>query len=198
MPLLNLSREQLLGMFQQLLPRGRVWPRAPDAMQARSLLPLMGIYERLIARDNNLVADAFPGTAYELLPDWEKSLGLPSQCSGLADTIQGRQAAVVARFTSTGGQSRAYFISVAAALGYTVTIAEYRPSRLGSMRMGDRMQSAEWAHVWAIQAPATTVIDFRMGRSALGERFRVWGNTVLECELSAIKPAHTTLLFQYI
>ena len=198
MPLLNLTRAQLLGMFLQLLPRGRVWPRALDSVLARSLLPLMGTYERLIARDNNLVADAFPGTAYELLPEWEKSLGLPSQCAGLADTIQGRQAAVVARLTATGGQSRAYFISVAATLGYTITIAEYRPSRLGSMRMGDRMQNADWAHVWAIRAPATTVTDFRMGRSALGERFRVWGNTALECELAAIKPAHTILLFQYI
>ena len=197
MAVLDLTAERLLALFKSLLPRGRVWPRDIGTDMERALAGLMPTYERLAARDANLLADAFPPTALELLPEWEASLGLPDPCAGEAPTLQQRRAQVVARLTAKGGQSVPYFVSLAAALGYTVTVKEYGPSRVGFMRMGDRLQSADWAHVWAIQAPETTITPFRFGLSGMGERFRIWGNDVLECELRDVAPAHTILLFQY-
>ena len=56
-----------------------------------------------------------------------KTLGLPDDCSiGEVDTIAKRRAAVVSKFISTGGQSRTYFIGIARAIGYNITIKEYR------------------------------------------------------------------------
>ncbi|HWX48116.1 MAG TPA: putative phage tail protein [Roseomonas sp.] len=198
MAVLNLTAARLLELFKGLLPRGRVWPREVGSDMERALAGLVPTYERLAARDANLLTDAFPATAFELLPEWEFSLGLPDPCAGEAPTLQQRRAQVVARLTARGGQSVPYMIERAARLGYEVTVREYAPARLGVMRFGDRMQGPEWAHVWAIRAPATTITPFRFGLSSFGERFRTWGNDVLECELRAVTPAHTILLFQYI
>ncbi len=65
MPVLNLTVADLAGLFLRLLPRGRVWPKMLDAIQARSIAAIMPTYERLIARDNNLLIDAFPATSVE-------------------------------------------------------------------------------------------------------------------------------------
>ncbi|WP_197520275.1 putative phage tail protein, partial [Paraburkholderia tropica] len=55
-------------------------------------------YERSTSRANYLLIDSFPPTAYELLPEWESTLGLPDPCAGEAPTIPQRQAQVLARF----------------------------------------------------------------------------------------------------
>ncbi|MBP0492154.1 YmfQ family protein [Pararoseomonas indoligenes] len=191
------NAEDHLAAMKALLPRGAVWPRDNDSAISRVCSGIATTATRLRQRAGQLIVDAFPSTTYELLPDWERSLRLPDPCAGPAPSIQQRRAQVVARVTATGGQSAPYFVQVAAALGYAVTVKNYGPARLGHMRLGDRMFDARWAHVWAIRAPTTTITSFRMGMSGLGERFRSWGNEVLECELRARAPAHTILLFQY-
>ena len=180
-----------------LLPRGVIWRRDAGSDQGRVAEGLAAGAARLHARAVALLTDAFPATAYEQLPDWEETLGLPDPCAGVAPGLQQRRAQVAARLTAQGGQSVAYFIGQAARLGYAVQIREYAPSRFGSMRMGQRMQGPDWAHVWAVRAPLETITSFRFGQSGMGEHFRSWGNAVLECELRAIAPAHTILHFQY-
>jgi uncharacterized protein YmfQ (DUF2313 family) len=183
--------------LQALLPTGAVWPRETDAGLTKVVWGVAAIVARARTRALALMVDAFPATSYELLPEWEATLGLPDPCAGAAPTLQLRRAQVVARLTAQGGQSAGYYVAQAAALGYTITIREYAPARMGVMRLGDRMRDAQWAHVWAIQAPQTTVTSFRLGMSGMGERFRSWGNDVLECQMRSLAPAHTTLLFQY-
>lgn len=186
-----------LAAFQALLPSGRAWPRDPDAMQTSVLAGLMPTYERSNARANYLLADAFPPTADELLPEWEASLGLPDPCVGPEPTIQLRQATVLARFVGLGGQSVAHYMALAAALGFTITISQYTPFRCGQQRCGDPLGSPDWAFTWAVNAPSETVTIFAVGRSAVGEPLQSWGNAVLECELAAAAPAHTVLQFHY-
>ncbi|WP_387440546.1 putative phage tail protein, partial [Photorhabdus sp. RM105S] len=73
---------------------------------------------------------AFPATATIMLPEWEKSLGLPDDCGiGEIDTIPLRQKTVVSRLLRDGGQSKEFFINLAATMGYTITITEYRQAR---------------------------------------------------------------------
>lgn len=85
------SSADYLAALQALLPRGRVWPRESDATQTKALSGLAGVYERQNARSNNLLSDAFPITAYELLPEWESTLALPDPILGRDTTIQGRR-----------------------------------------------------------------------------------------------------------
>lgn len=180
------------------LPRGRVWPARDNlnCVQAQTLAPLMDTYSRLAARDAHLLVDAFPQTAYELLPEWEYTLGLPDPCAGTSPTLQQRQQQVVARLTARGGQSIDYFINFAASLGYPITITQFAPFRVGQT-VGQSLNGEAWAFAWQINAPTFTVEQFRVGRDTVGEPLANWGNTVLQCEMNRLKPAQTTLLFSY-
>ena len=183
--------------FQRHLPTGPVWPRDPETTQRAAIEALMPTYQRSWSLACDLPAETFPASCVNLLPEWEASLGLPDPCAGPDPTIAQRQAHVVARLTQSNGPSIPSLIAFAAALGYTITIQEFAPARLGVFRLGQRLQSTRWAHVWQITAPATMVVPFRLGAGRLGERFRTWGFTVLECEMQRIKPAHTILRFAY-
>jgi uncharacterized protein YmfQ (DUF2313 family) len=186
-----------LAALQACMPRGRVWPRESDSTQSKALSGLTQIYERHNARANHILDEALPSTTYELLPEWEATLGLPDPCAGPSPTIQGRRAQVVARFTNSGGQSVPYLVKFAADLGYTITITQFTPAKAGMLKAGQPLCGPDWAHAWRVNAPINTIHPFVAGSSAAGEPLSSSGNAVLECELQAIKPAHTTLFFKY-
>ncbi|ABE29933.1 hypothetical protein DR64_726 [Paraburkholderia xenovorans LB400] len=193
----NLTADDFLLALQALMPRGRVWPRDADAVQTKTLSGCAPTYVRLTNRANELLVDGFPATAYELLPEWESSLGLPDPCAGAAPTIPQRQAQVVARFANSGGQSLAYFIEYAASLGYTVTIEQYIQARAGLLKAGDPCCGYDWNFAWKITAPFQSFTYAVAGAMGAGDPLVAWGNDVLECELRAIKPAHTIPIFAY-
>lgn len=193
----NYSAADFLRAFQALMPRGRVWPREPDAVMTQVMSGLVQSYARVTARSNELLVDAFPATSIELLPEWEATLGLPDPCAGESPTLQARQRQVVARLTNSGGQSSQYFIGYAKNLGYTVTVTEFTPFRAGQQRAGSPCGNQDWAFTWQINSALNTVTSFRAGQSGAGEPLAAWGNAVLQCELSEIKPAHTYLNFAY-
>lgn len=180
-----------------LLPRGRLWPRDDDTLQFAILKGLCLTWDRLTARANNLLVDAFPLTTFELLPEWEETLGLPDPCAGPSPTVEGRRAQVVARFAAEGGQARAYFISFAGALGYTIDIQNFAPFRAGWNRAGDPDYGEAWAYTFAVTGQLNQVQWFRAGIGAAGEPLAYWSNTVLECEMNTVKPAHMVLIFEY-
>lgn len=180
--------------LQALMPRGKVWSNDLDGIQAKVLGSLAPTFRRSGARGLALLVDAFPASAIGLLPEWEESLGLPDPCAGEAPTLQARQRQVVARFANAGGQSLPYIIAFAAALGYSITITQFQPFRCGQSRAGDHLGTADWAFHWTANAPLETISYFRAGQSACGEALADWGGNVLECELAAIKPAHTTMV----
>lgn len=187
-----------LKAIQSLLPQGLVWPRDPDAVQTKALSGLAPSYERNTTRANYLLVDAFPATTYELLPEWELTLGLPDPCAGTSPSIQARRAQVVARFSNGGGQSAAYFVQFASNLGYQITVESFAPARAGQSVCGDPCNGVDWAFAWAVNVPLSTVTTARAGQSAAGDPLASWGNAVLECEIGALKPAHSTVMFQYV
>ncbi|HDR9510656.1 phage tail protein [Burkholderia cepacia] len=190
----NFKAADFLKALQALMPRGRVWPRAQDAIQTNALSGLAPSYERQTARANYLLVDAFPATTTELLPEWEETLGLPDPCAGPAPTLQQRRSQVVARFANSGGQSIQFYIDFAANLGFEITVTQFAPFRVGQNRAGDPVYSEAWAYAWRVNAPAVTISYFRASQSAAGEPLATWGNSVLACEMRAIKPAHTEVI----
>jgi uncharacterized protein YmfQ (DUF2313 family) len=197
MPLLIYSAQEYALQFQRLLPRGRVWHRGLGMVEDADIEVLMPTWSRLQSRLNDLIAEIFPCSTLELLPEWEASLGLPDPCTGPLPTLQQRVAAVCAKFSARGGQSKNYYIAVAKALGFTITITEFAPFRAGINRTGQPLYGEDWAYTWRINASANTIIYFQTGLSTTSERLREWGNQLLECVMEAIKPAHTVLQFGY-
>jgi uncharacterized protein YmfQ (DUF2313 family) len=193
----NFTAANFLAAMQALLPRGRVWPRDADAVQTQVLSGLAPCYERQTARANYLLIDSFPSTTYELLPEWESTLGLPDPCAGVAPTVQQRRTQVVARLTNVGGASIPYIVGFAASLGYAISITQFAPARVGQSRVGQPLCGVAWAFAWQINASLNTIVRSRVGAAAVGEPLAAWGNAVLECELRAVMPAHTIPIFSY-
>lgn len=193
----NFTAADFLNALQGLMPRGRVWPRAQDAVQTKVLSGLAPSYERQTARANYLLVDAFPATAYELLQEWEQTLGLPDPCAGPAPTIPQRQSQVVARFVGSGGPSIAELIQFAENLGYTITITQFVEARAGQLHAGDPCCKTDWSFAWQVNTPLNTIVFGKAGAMAAGDALTSWGNAVLECELRAVAQAHTILIFAY-
>lgn len=198
MPTPDLRADEFFSALQSLLPQGPAWPRETGTIQGEVLGAVADRAAAQHARIRTLAeAEAFPAAALEMLADWERAYGLPDGCGGEGDSLAQRRGALLARIAERGGQSRAYFIAVAAALGYDVTIEEIRPFRAGISRAGDPAYGADWIFTWRMMAPETTVTEFRAGISTAGEPLRAWGNERLECVIRRIAPAHTTVLFSY-
>ena len=187
-----------LTQIQALLPVGGAWPRDAGATLTSLLTAVADEMARIHNRSADLVEESDPRGAVELIQDWETETGLPDACMAeVATVLQERRAAVHAKLTGRGGQSPAFYIGVAAALGFDITITEFRPFRAGMNAAGDAVRGFNWWHAWRVNAPETTIVSFRAGSSAAGEPLRTWGNELLECAISRLKPAHTIVIFAY-
>jgi uncharacterized protein YmfQ (DUF2313 family) len=187
-----------LEQLKTLLPPGQAFPREAGTTLHKLLDGMSIELARVDGRGELLPLEANPASTNELLSDWERVVGLPDNCSGaLEGTLQGRRNALLAKLASTGGQSPAYFISIAAALGYEVTISEFRPFRVGMSEVGDALTNGDWQFTWQVNGPETTVLTFRVGLSAVGEPLRSWGTSSLECKIRQLAPAHTIPIFVY-
>ncbi len=196
-PVCGLGADDYAQLLADLLPRGWAWPREPDTVLMRTFAGLAVEFARIHARDCDLLSESYPGTALETLVDWERICGLPDACTGPLSTLQERRAAVLFKLAARGGQSRAYFIGVAAALGFDITITEFTPFRAGRSRAGDPVYGLDWVYAWRVNALSWTIGYFRARQSTAGEALRRWGNRLLECVLDMLKPAHTILQFAY-
>lgn len=194
-----MSAEAYGQQLAQLLPPGTAWTQEPESNLQHLLRALGESLARVHQRSDDLFRETDPRQTYELLERWESALGLPDSCSlEGSQTVAERVQAVVAKLISAGGQSRAYFIALAATLGYPdVTITEYWARRHGRSRMGEPYGGEDWEEVWQLNLPEQQVTARQYGRSAYGEPYRIWGDTRLECIVSRDKPAGSIVLFSY-
>ena len=111
-----------------------------------------------------------------LSPIWAK-------CIQRGENQQQRRAQVVARKRSRGGLSKAFFLQLAATLGYTVTIDEAVDGDL---------------YKWRVNVTTVPAYQFRAGESAAGEALLDWEvQTALEGLFQELKPADTAIIFAY-
>ncbi len=196
--IVNPPPDSFLAAVQSLPPPGRAFPRDPDTLMATVFTPPADALASVRASALQLInVEADPTLAEQTLADWEADYGLPDPCSPLGGSVEQRRASLLAKIATIGGQSPGYYIAVAAALGYVITITEYKPFRLGWASLGAALMGPGWQFVWDVNAPSITVSRFTLGRSALGDPFWTIGNTELECRIRAIAPAHTMVRFKY-
>ncbi len=154
---------------------------------------------RALGHVQNRAAEALnamqPNRAGDLLSDWERVLGL----DGAGKSYANRLSDVLIKINAIGGLSIPYFIDLARAAGYTITISEPQPFRAGINRTGDRLAREDIMWVWVVnvQSQSQTVYRFRAGSSAAGERLSSYGDGVIETIFNDLKPAHTAVWFSY-
>ena len=124
-----------------------------------------------------LLAESDPRTTTALLADWERNYGLDAGSS----TDAARRTALLAQILSGGGQSRAFYVQLAAALGYTATVIEYTPHTVMS-DVTYPLYAGYWRYIWKVRAHALAGAVSAAAFEAL---------------IRKIKPAHTQVVFDY-
>jgi uncharacterized protein YmfQ (DUF2313 family) len=186
-----------VNAFLQLLPSGAAWAKETGSNMVQSITALLPTYVRSNQAAIDLLQDAFPSSAVNLLPEWESSLGLPDSCQGPSPTILSRQAQVVARFAGSGSLSVPFMIAYAANLGFDISITEYSPFCVGLSGVGAPLADSGAAFLYAVNCTSYDDHLFEVGISGVGEPLGSAVNAVLECEMRRIAPAFCTLIFSY-
>jgi uncharacterized protein YmfQ (DUF2313 family) len=186
-PITELGGSSGVRTLKQLLPPGLLWNLEPDSVLYRVLSALSDEFDRVMTRSADLIEETDPRTATETLPDWEGMLGLPdSAIISIPTSDAARRLAITQKLVRGGGQTAAFYVTLAAACGYTVTIDDSFAGhvlRVG-FRVGDRSYGTAWAYVWqvSVQPPTDTALS----------------HSELEAIINRAKPAHTTVIFNYL
>jgi uncharacterized protein YmfQ (DUF2313 family) len=159
----------------------------PSSGLSSFLLAISDELARIDARADQLVAEWDPSTATEMLSDWERVLGLPVEGTVLPADNVSRQIAVARAYVARGGQTEAYFIALADAAGFEVSISDIA------------------VHVWQmsvnlslIRVSYTLVTSiFRAGASRAGDHLTSYSVPELEAVIRRATPAHTVVWFRY-
>ncbi|MDI9240729.1 YmfQ family protein [Lysobacter sp. LF1] len=171
-------------LLKALLPPGRALPAESDSQLHALLDGLAPEFARIDARAMRLIVEAMPDTTEELLPDWERVLGLPDGCLPRDDSLESRRKALLAKLVAQGGQSAGYFLLLAESLGYPgARVQEFKPFTCNS-RCNEPLYSHVWRFAWLIEVP----------KLPPGNEAR---DRTLECLLNRYKPAHTHLIVRY-
>lgn len=189
-----LNADDYAKLIEDLTPDGPAW--ANDKIRAIWAQE----YARLDVRIWALIEEVDPRTATELLPDWERVLGLPDDCTAsLALSLIERRMLAWQKLTEVGGQSKAYFIELAAKFGEPgITITDgFRPMTCND-DCNDALYSQADRFVWRVNVPhpAANVRPMNCNDDC-NDALQMYALSLAECPLSERKPAHTTVIFAY-
>lgn len=175
MSLPDITEAEAAEIGLSLGPRGPAWV----STRWKELVSGMSAEWATVANKvRQLFDEMFPGTADDMLDDWLASYGIPDECAeSPPSTTAEKQAALVAKVRAVGGQTPAYFISVCAAAGYTVTITTYSAFLCDINDCGDALYDATWAYHWHVVGSGGAIPGW------------------LQCIIERRKPAHTTVSF---
>lgn len=182
-------------MLKALLPRGVLWDLEDGSAISRVLLGLADELARIDARSEDLIREIHAPTTLELLADFERVYGLPDPCLGEEQSTAQRIASVVQKVTAVGGQTKAYYVGIAAALGFAITIDEFSSHDVED-DVEDPITDDAWNFAWQVNSALDTVIEITV-EDTVEDPLATFGNDQLECVLNELKPAHTTIIFAY-
>lgn len=187
-----------LSALQAMLPPGRALSTEPGSVLARLL---QAVAARILALQQvlqDLQRQMDPRSATDLLTDWEGLLGLPDACAPQGQNMFDRRQIAYGKLTERGGQSRAYFIDLAARNGEPgVTITEFRPFTCNGTCAGNLGSVAD-AFVWRVNIPRAALAPrFMNCNSQCDDALQSYTPSAIECFFNHRKPAHTSVVFAY-
>jgi uncharacterized protein YmfQ (DUF2313 family) len=197
-PVYEYDLDDYAAQLVALLPRGPAWDSVYEGVFGELVYGIAAEFERVSNKIIELENETFPLNCTQLLPDWERVLGLPL----VPDVPQSRgerRAAVVTKFATVAEPTPQFFVQLAADFGYAIEIIEYFPARVGRARIGDAINAPGDEFTWAGRIPGnyTQSQPAAVGDTLIGDRLATWGDGSLESLIEQYKPAHTTLLFLY-
>lgn len=192
--LCGLTVDDFHALCLDLLPLGAAWPRLDGTVLWNFWLVPADVYTAVQANDCHLLEESYPCGAVDLLPEWEATVGLPDACIApfWPVDLAAQQQLVCAKLAARGGQSRAYFIALAAAYGFDTTITEHPPWRLGvEMLCPPPTGVAGHGSIGPVGA-----CQF-WWQVNVGDNLGPFDHALLECVIRRDAPAHTVVTFNY-
>lgn len=193
------TEQDYLAAMKAALPQGPAFPREGtptlDAV-------LSGAATELAAEDaltSVLLTEGDPISTNVLLPEWEADYGLPDCPDHAPESLQDRKAALLEKYRRVGGWNPRKITALCLALGYEVTVVEYRPFVGGVSRGGQIVGGPHTCRHWMkVRVHGPRVTYFRGGVSRGGERqLSLTRAEDLECLIDQIKQAHQELTIAY-
>lgn len=176
-------------LLQSLLPTGRFWTRAETSDMTKLLNAFGEELSRVEGRSLDLIYEAVPSHATETLEEWEADYNLPDEGYEIESTTDGRRAVIKSKFVAVGQQDKGYFIDIASALGYTVTITEFPKCLAGLATAGGSSATDEkCVFYWFIDIDVS---------AAMTEFYTLANISQLITDTTKRSPAHTILLFRF-
>jgi uncharacterized protein YmfQ (DUF2313 family) len=188
--------EQALAM----LPPGIAWNNHRAGVQPRLVRGLTGNHFHAYRRILAMLNEADPRTTVETIAMWETDCGLPDPCVGeLAPSLELRRRDIIAKRQSGAVTTPQQFIDFAAALGWRISIIEFRPFRVWSECTALLNPEPDWPHAWMVVVhDEEQRITWFNAVSQCTEFIASWGFNSLECAILALAPAQTKVLFAYL
>lgn len=209
----NPGEAALLPQVLACAPRGEAWG-TDESSDGNGAAPIQLKYWRGVAAciaslyrwSFEVATQAFPTALTFSLADWEAELGLPDPCGSSEQGFEVRKAAVRAKLVAQGGASPGYFICVARAAGYDITIEEPAGFELGPGGSelglgGGELTGSDPESVWIVRPAGFRMFEFDLGAGggelgSGGTRLVSYTDIAgLECLLRRIAPVHTQLVF---
>lgn len=191
------TTNQYLKMIHKLLPQGRAWNRSRGSLMDAFSWALARELERVDQRIDALLTESDPRSASETLDWYESYLGLPDECSGPAPNIEERRRQILERLITRGGISRQDYITMAAALGYPITITEFQPFRADYSGADDPLGGGDWDFTWQVNASEFNAIYFAAETGRAEDPLVQYSNDLLECVIEKKNRAGRIVIFAY-
>lgn len=183
-----------------LLPRGPLWKPKKGGVVDAVLYALSREAARIDARACSVIEEADPRTSYEELERWFADYGIPSEClAAIADpSLEQMRQELLAKITSNLGLTKAFFESLAGTLGFSAEVETYREHNVN-----DNAECPLYSAEWSTAMTLGVKVRGRNGAEEFNTTWAVdqplarWGNSLLECVVRALAPAHVYVIFSY-
>lgn len=160
-------------MLRLLLPPGQAFAFSDDSQLARLLRGLAVEYARVDETASSLIDEVLPDSTTHLIENWERIAGITAPTA----TIEERRRDVVARLTARGGQTVAYFLELAAAVGVELLLFEHS-ELIAGFSAGDYLTNGGWPYAFRVYRPDGQPVD-----------------KDLRSRLLQLRPSHTRIVF---
>ena len=188
-----LGIEQYHRQLLSLLPRGKAWPKEAGTVISRLLRAEASQLAEIDRVAVGLLNEFLPNLTFDLLEEWEQSVGLPDACTDLGSTIQQRRAAVVNKVVSRLDTNSDTYVRIGREFGIEITVDEHDQARAANDSALDT-SNGRWRNVWWVTIPTSSPPRrFDVLSDVNTPLLVVERNTELECRLRAASPGHTEL-----
>lgn len=159
-PKMTFMRDDYMSPAQQLLPNGPAWPRDPDTWMMKLVRAIAHTFSRVGRRARDLLREADPSSTKEMLPDWERALGL-----GAVGDRPTRLTAIASQLQGYGDPSKEHAEQIAADLGYLDAEVKYYSPLFTNDECGLDVHDVSWRHRLDIVAHTRgSVLDAELER----------------------------------